>query len=107
MTFLINWAIYSAIIYVTCEILPGIRIANFRSAVFMAATLAIVNTLVKPLLVLLTLPITVLTLGLFLLVINAGMLILASSFVAGITVTSFWWALVAALIISVAYNIFS
>jgi putative membrane protein len=102
---LIKWLVYSGIIYFTCWLLPGIKVADFRIAVIVAAVLAIINAFVKPILVFLTLPITILTLGLFLLVINALMLILTSSIVDGFVIVNFWWAILGSLIISVLYNL--
>lgn len=105
MTLLIKWFVYSGIIYFTCWLLPGIKVADFRIAVIVAAVLAIINAVVKPILILFTLPITILTLGLFLLVINALMLILASHLVNGFVIVSFWWAMLGSLIISSSYNL--
>lgn len=105
MILLIKWLVYSSIIYFTCWLLPGIKIADFRVAVIVAAVLGIINVVIKPFLIFLTLPITILTLGLFLLVINAFMLILASYFVDGFVILNFWWAVLGSLIISALYHL--
>jgi len=105
MILLIKWFSYAGIIYFTCWLLPGIKVANFRIAVIVAAVLAIINVVVKPILILFTLPITILTLGLFLLVINALMLMLASRLVDGFVIANFWWAVLGSLIISCLYNL--
>ncbi len=105
MTILIKWLVYSGIIYFTCWLLPGIKVTDFRVAVIVAAILAIINVSVKPILILLTLPVTILTLGLFLLIINALMLMLASYFVQGFVISNFWWAVLGALIISTLYHL--
>jgi putative membrane protein len=101
---LLKWLIYSGIIYFTCLIMPGIKIANFRVAIIVAVVLAIINTIVKPVLIFLTFPITIVTMGVFLLVINALMLMLASKMVKGFDINSFWSALFGSMIISFFYS---
>jgi putative membrane protein len=81
-------------------ILPGVSIENFTTALLLAVVLGLLNLLVKPLLIILTLPVTVLTLGLFLLVINAIIILLASSLVGGFHVDGFWWALLFSIMLS-------
>jgi putative membrane protein len=89
-------------ILIIAYLFPGlIRITNFMAALTAAVLLGIVNTLVRPLLVLLTLPLTILTLGLFLLVLNGLMLWLVSWLVPGFGVSGFWGALAASLLISI------
>ncbi len=97
---LLNWLVNAAAVYATAHLLPGISIRNFGAAMLVALVLGLVNTLVKPVLVLLSVPFIVLTLGLFLLVINALMLQLAAAFVEGFTVSGFWWAVLGSLCIS-------
>lgn len=82
-------------------VLPGVHITGFLSAVLLAIVLAILNTIVRPVLVFLTIPVTVLTLGLFLLVINALIILLAGYIVPGFTVDGFWWALLFSLVLSI------
>jgi putative membrane protein len=105
MDLLIRWLVYSGIIYFTCWLLPGIKVTDFRVAVIVAAVLGIINVSVKPILIFFTLPITILTLGLFLLIINALMLILVSHLVSGFRIASFGWAVLGALIISIVYHL--
>jgi len=105
MVILLQWFVYAGIVYFTCWLLPGIKVADFRIAVIVAAVLAIINAFVKPILILLTLPITILTLGLFLLVINAFMLMLTSYLVSGFVVVNFWWAILGSLIMSILYHL--
>jgi putative membrane protein len=81
--------------------LPGIVVSSFWSAMLAAAVLGLINMLVKPIFILLTLPITIVTLGLFLLVINALMFWLAGSILKGFQVNGFWWAVGGALFYSV------
>ena len=89
-----------AILLVT-NVYSGIQVDSVTTAIIAAVVLALINTIVRPVIVLLTLPISMLTLGLFLLVINAAMLYLAAWLVNGFDVGGFWDALIASLIISV------
>ncbi|RPA69100.1 phage holin family protein [Cyclobacteriaceae bacterium YHN15] len=86
-------------ILITQYILPGVHVADFLTGVIVAALLALLNLTVKPLLIILTIPITILTLGLFLLVINAILILLAAEIIPGFSVDGFWWALLFALIL--------
>ena len=81
-------------------ILRGIHIDDFWAAILLAIVLALLNAIVKPLLVILTFPITIVTLGLFLLVINAIIILFADNLLGGFTVDSFWWALLFSLLLS-------
>lgn len=80
-------------------ILPGVHVETFLTALVIAALIALLNITVKPLLVLLTIPITVLTLGLFLLAINAILVLIAAAIVPGFSVDGFWWALLFGLVL--------
>ena len=92
---------------ISAYLLPGVHVSNFWAAFFTAAVLGILNALIKPILIILTLPINILTLGLFTLVINALMILLASSIVKGFEVDGFWWAFLFAIILSVVNWLFS
>ena len=81
-------------------ILPGVWVDSMLTAIIVAVVLSILNFLVKPLLVILTLPITVLTLGLFLLVINAIIILIAADLIDGFQVASFWWAVIFSLLLA-------
>ena len=85
--------------------MPGVRVANFMTSIIVAVVLGLLNIFVKPILVLLTLPVTMLTLGLFLLVINAAIILLCSKIVGGFSVDSFWTALIFSIILSVSQSI--
>lgn len=74
-------------------LLSGVHAPDFKTGLLVAVVLGLLNAFVRPLLLLLTLPVTILTLGLFVLVINAGMVLLAARIVPGFTVDGFWWAL--------------
>lgn len=81
-------------------ILDGIHINSFWTAIVLAIVLAVLNAIVKPILILLTLPITIVTLGLFLFVINALIIIIADSLLSGFETRNFWWALLFGLLLS-------
>lgn len=99
--FLLHWAITALSLWVASHIFRGIRFADTGSLIVSALLLGLANALVKPLLVILTLPLTLLTFGLFLLVINALMILLVSALVKGFTVSGFWTAFFASIFISV------
>jgi putative membrane protein len=101
MGILIRWIILTIAIIASPYILEGIHISGFFSAFFAAAALGILNALFRPILLILTLPINILTLGLFTFVINAMMLKMASGIIPGFEVHGFWTAVIGALIISV------
>jgi putative membrane protein len=104
MEIIINWFISALVIIVAAYVLPGVHVANFTAALVTAVVLGIINVLIKPLLIILTLPITIITLGLFMLVINALMILLASSIVPGFVVDGFWWALIFSIVLSLIYS---
>lgn len=87
-------------VFVLAYILPGIAIVDFFTAIVVAVVLSLLDAIVKPLLILLTLPATILTLGLFLFVINAGIILLDAYFVHGFKVESFWHALLFGAVLS-------
>lgn len=97
---LLNVLINTIAVFVAGYILPGIKVESFGAALVAAIVLGILNSIVKPVLLFLTLPLNILTLGLFTFVINALMVILASNIVPGFTVDSFWWALLFSLVLS-------
>jgi putative membrane protein len=88
-------------VFVTANILPGTKVDSWGTALAVAVVLAIVNAFIRPLLLLLTLPLNVLTLGLFTFVIIAGLVLLVSAIVPGFHVDGFWWALAFALVLAV------
>ncbi|HMU08357.1 MAG TPA: phage holin family protein [Ferruginibacter sp.] len=87
-------------VFVLAYILPGITIVDFFTAIIVAVVLSLLDAFVKPLLVLFTLPATIITLGLFLFVINAGIILLDAYFVHGFQVKSFWHALLFGALLS-------
>jgi len=101
MTLLLVWILNAVTLLIVAYVLPGIVVSSFWSAMLAAAVLGLINMLVKPIFILLTLPVTIVTLGLFLLVINALMFWLAGSILKGFQVNGFWWAVGGALFYSV------
>ena len=100
MPFLIQWGLTSLSLWIASYIFSGLRFADGGSLLIAALLLGFANAIMKPLLILFTLPLTVLTMGLFLLVINALVLMLVSSIVSGFTISSFWTAFFASIFIS-------
>ena len=87
------------------KFLPGVALDGFTSAIIVAIVIALLNAILKPILVILTLPITIVTLGLFLLVINACIILLADKFIDGFAVNSFWTALLFSILLSILQSI--
>ncbi|CAM5785685.1 phage holin family protein [Castellaniella caeni] len=98
---LLVWILNAVALLVVAYLLPGITVASFGSALIAALVLGLLNAIVKPLLVLLTLPLTVVTLGLFLLVLNALVFWFAGSILKGFQVDGFWWAVIGAIVYSI------
>lgn len=97
---LLIWILNAVALLVVAYVLPGITVASFGSALIAAILLGLLNALVKPILIVLTLPITIVTLGLFLFVLNALVFWLAGSIIKGFVVNGFWWAVLGAVIYS-------
>lgn len=101
MKLFVRWLLLAAALALVANLYSGVMVASFGSAMIAALVLGLFNTLVRPLLVLLTLPVTLVTLGLFLFVINALMFYWAAGLLDGFGVTSFGAALVGSLLYSV------
>ncbi|MFZ1530219.1 MAG: phage holin family protein [Ferruginibacter sp.] len=101
MNFIIKLLITAAVAYLLPHLLSGVHVDGFKAAIIFALILGFLNAIVKPILVFLTLPATIITLGLFLLVINALMVIFADKFIDGVRVDGFWWALLFSILLSV------
>jgi len=104
---IIVWILNAVALLAVAYLLPGIALASFWSAMVAAVVLGLLNTLVKPVLILLTLPITIVTMGLFLLVLNALVFWLAGSLFRGFQVDGFWWAVAGAILYSLISALFS
>ncbi|MCF4100139.1 phage holin family protein [Gillisia sp. M10.2A] len=100
MKFIVRILLTALAVVLLAKFLPGVTVAGYVTAIIVAIVLAILNLIVKPILVLFTLPVTILTLGLFLLVINAVIILLADAFIAGFAVDGFWVALIFSLLLS-------
>jgi len=105
MNFLIRILVTALAAFGLSYILSGVHIDSFITALIFALVLAILNALIKPILIILTLPITIVTLGLFLFVINALIILLCSKMVSGFSVDGFWWALLFSILLSIVSSI--
>jgi|SRR5215203_1359414 putative membrane protein len=101
MNFLIRLLVVAAVSFALAHLLGGVHVTDFWTALIFALVLALLNIFVRPLLILFTLPVTFVTLGLFLLVINTLVVLLASKLVDGFTIDNFWWALLFSIILSI------
>ena len=103
----IRWLILTAAIMVTPYMLDGIHVSGFSSALAAAAILGILNAVFRPVLIILTLPINILTLGLFTFIINGFLLMMVSSVISGFQVNGFWSAFLGSIFISIVNWILS
>jgi putative membrane protein len=105
MKLLTRLLLTSLVLLIVAKYIPGINVDGFYPAFMAAVILGLLNLFVRPILVLLTLPITLITLGLFMFVINATLFWFAATFIDGFAVETFWHALLGSLIVSVASSI--
>jgi putative membrane protein len=105
MKLLIRILVTSLLVMIIAYLMKGVVVDEFTTALTVAIVLGLLNFFVKPILILFTLPVTVLTLGLFLLVINAVMIMLCDHFVDGFEVDSFWTALFFSIILSLSQSL--
>jgi len=105
MNIILRFLLNGLAVLTTAYLLPGVDVLDYQTALITALVLSIANVIIKPLLILFTIPITVFTLGLFLLVINAVIILLVDHFVDGFSVDGFWWALGFSLIMSIFNSI--
>jgi putative membrane protein len=106
MNWIVRFLLNGLAVVLAAYLLPGVDVDGYGTALIVALVLAIANVIVKPILIVLTIPITIITLGLFLLVINALIILLADALVDGFVVSGFWWALLFSLILSVFNSLF-
>ncbi len=92
-------------VVILSKVLPHVEVDTYLTAIIVAIVLGLLNFLVKPILVILTLPVTIVTFGLFLLIINAVIILLADYFIAGFSVDGIWWALLFSLLLSLLQSI--
>jgi putative membrane protein len=105
MKLFFHWLIATLAIVIAANIVPGVRI-TLVSALIAAVVLVALNLFIRPILLILTLPITIVTLGLFSLIINAFLVLLASYLVPGFVISSFWTALLFALVLAIINWVF-
>lgn len=98
---IVKWLVMTASVMISAYVIPGVTVSSFFSALWVALFLGIVNLLLKPLLILITLPINILTLGLFTFVINGLIILFASSVVKGFQVSGFWVAVLFSIVLSI------
>ena len=101
LALLARWIVNAGALLLVAYLYPGVQVRDFVAALVAALVLGLVNALIRPLLVILTLPVTLLTLGLFLFVINAFLFWLVAELVQGFTVTNFWAALIGSILYSI------
>lgn len=99
MKIIIHVFLNSLAVFVSANILPGVRLDGFKTALVVAVVLGLVNAVLRPILLVLTIPINIMSLGLFTFVIIGGLVELVSFLVPGFQVASFWWALAFALVL--------
>lgn len=105
MKLVIKLLLNAIAVVVLAKILNGVHVDTYLTAIVVAVVLSILNLLVKPILVILTLPITVLTLGLFLLIINAFIILLAEKLISGFSVNSVWTAILFSILLSILQSL--
>lgn len=101
MNFIIRLLLSTIAVVLSAYILPGVTVDSFITAIIVAVILSLLNVLVKPILVILTIPFTVFTLGLFLLVINAIIILMTDWIIDGFVVDGFWYALLFSIVLSI------
>lgn len=106
MNLIIRLLLNALAVFILANVLSGVGVDGYFGAIIVAAVLSILNILVKPFLVILTLPVTILTLGLFLLVINALIILLADKLIDGFTVDGIWTAILFSILLSILQSIF-
>ncbi|MEM7107041.1 MAG: phage holin family protein [Bacteroidota bacterium] len=100
MRFLVRLVLSAAAVMLASFLLAGVAIEGFFAAILVAAILGFLNAVVRPILIILTIPITIVTLGLFLLVVNAAIILLTDALISGFKVDGFWWALLFSLVLT-------
>lgn len=105
MKLIIRILLSALAVVVLAKILPNVSVDSYMTAILVAIVLSLLNFIVKPILVILTLPVTILTLGLFLLIVNAIIILLADYLIAGFNVDGIWWALLFSLLLSLLQSL--
>ena len=105
MNLIIRLLITAVVAFLLTKILPGVEFAGFGTAIIFAVVLGLLNLFVKPILSLFGLPLTIITLGLFALVINAAIILIADYFIDGMAVHGFWWAFVFSILLTLVTSL--
>ncbi|MFY7743272.1 MAG: phage holin family protein [Flavobacterium sp.] len=105
MNLVIRILVTAGLVMLIAHLLPGVKVDSFIQSVYVAIILGLLNVFIKPIIILFTLPVTILTLGLFLLVINALLVLLCSNIVGGFHVESFWTAMFFSIILSISQSL--
>lgn len=105
MNLIIKLLLNAIAVFILANVLNGVQVDGYVSAIIVAVVLSVLNLLVKPLLVLFTLPVTILTLGLFLIVINALIILLADYLITGFSVVNIWWAILFSVLLSILQSL--
>lgn len=104
MHIFISWFISAVAIAISAYLLPGILVGGIVPALVLAVVLGAINTFIRPILVILTLPLTIITLGLFALVLNTLLIMLAAAIVPGVDILGFWWALIFGIVLAIVHS---
>jgi putative membrane protein len=107
LNFFITWVISAISLGITAYIVPGFTISSWQAAAIGVLVMAFVNAIIKPIITIFTLPLTILTLGLFLLVVNAISISLVAYFTPGFSISSFWAALLGSIVLSLVSSLFN
>lgn len=105
MNLILRLLLNAVAVFALANILTGVDVDDYVSAIIVALVLSVLNLFVKPLLVIFTLPVTILTLGLFLLVINGLIIMLADKFIEGFSVDNIWWAILFSILLSILQSL--
>ncbi|MES2437401.1 MAG: phage holin family protein [Patescibacteria group bacterium] len=106
MNIFLQWLVSALAVLITAYLLPGVTLSGFGAALIVAVILGVLNIFIRPILLILTLPINILTLGLFTFVVNALIIMLASGVSPGFYVVNFWWALIFSVVLSLVNSLF-
>ena len=101
MKILIKWLLMTVSIMITAYLLPGVSVQSFGTALVTALVLGLINALLRPILIVLTFPFTIITLGLFIFVLNGLLVLLTSAIVTGFSVMNIWWAILFSIVFSI------
>jgi putative membrane protein len=100
MNYILKILLSAVAVVLLAKLIPGVTVDTYTTAIWVAFLIGILDTIIKPIFVILTLPITIVTLGLFLFVINAVLILMANSWIDGFSVSSFWTALLFSILLS-------